>query len=209
MSCLPSLDKIAGKYSERWSHLPTLIERVDLTNATAKEDIPDRCKSLCESVLKDVLVFSGTNTDTEVVSMRNMSDLATATRRVLAFENQEDSLVASEVRYIYELRNDLTTGGHGQGGRRQVDLINSVDPDQTQRILAVTDSLLTMLVVQCERQFPQQLEESTIRDRSYDEFLDSNYGPFVINSEDYYASDVLFNLNPKGYDEGKGAYNDF
>lgn len=202
MSSLPSLDKMAGKYSERWGHLSTLIERVDLTNATAKEDIPDRCKSLCESILKDILVISKEKTDVEVAAIRNMSDLAALTRSVLGFETQEDALVSSEIRYLNELRNDLTTGGHGQGGRRHVELINSVDTDKIQRILAVTDALLFSLITQCQRQFPQEIEDAIIRNKSFDDYLDSNFNSVTIGQEEYFASDILYNLNPEGYKEG-------
>lgn len=205
MSCLPSLNQIAGKYAHRWAVLDDEIQRLNLSQSSAKYEVVDRCKTLCESVLKEILLVTNTKSESEVDSMK-IPELTGLVCNMLNIGDEEDKLIKAESTYISETRNSSGTVGHGFGLQRQAAIREAVDDDQVNRVLAVTDSLLTTLVMHCEREFPQQEEEAIIRDTNYDNFLDERYDPIMINSEEYYASDILYMQNPDAYEKGKEEY---
>lgn len=200
MSCLPSLDNIAFRYSSRWEQLAEEIKRVELVIQLSPEEVCDKCKNLCESVMKEILANIHGFTDEQLDGM-GLTDLMPQITDVLNFDDIEKKLVNSEVTYLYEVRNSFGTAGHGRRLGLQADIRSGVDADKNTRILSVTDSLLTTLVTIFEGQFPEAESVTFTRKPYIDAYLDDNFGSISIGEEDYYASEILYGLNPEEYSE--------
>ena len=115
---LPRLVKIITDHPKRWSGLQDEIRRFDLALATAPDEIPDKCKTLAEIVLKTILVDSGEKTDVECDSM-DMEGLKVCVCQKLSLISTEDLLIKAELTYINSTRNDFGVTCHGRSLLRQ------------------------------------------------------------------------------------------
>lgn len=204
MSCLPSLSNCVLRHPERWAGLTDEIRRIDLVLTTSPEEVKDKCKTLCESVIKTMLVASGTKTEEEC-EYADMNGLKNWTCAFLILEDRDEKVVKAEITYLYESRNNAGTGGHGRSLQRQREIRERVDERENERYLSVTDSLLSDLVNRYEKQYPGE-EQEELRDERYDEWLDEAYGSFNILEASYAASEVLYRVDPTAYAEGFEQY---
>lgn len=203
MSCLPNLNKIAGQHSERWGALGSEIRRVDLILNTAPEEIPDKCKTLCESILKSILIDQKLKTeeDTEAINMEGLKALVL---EHLPLEETDKSIIRAQIDFIVTRRNNSGVGGHGRSIQRQSQLRSEVCTRDVEYVLAITDSLTSFIVDFFEEKFP--VKNDSERFGLYDEFLDSTYEIVNIEGNEFSPSEIMFYANPAGY---KKAAQDF
>lgn len=202
---LPRLVKIITDHPKRWSGLQDEIRRFDLALATAPDEIPDKCKTLAEIVLKTILVDSGEKTDVECDSM-DMEGLKVCVCQKLSLISTEDLLIKAELTYINSTRNDFGVTGHGRSLLRQSEIRNNVDPQKNEHLMQLVDNLLTQIILVYEQKFPAADNPLEPNDK-YDEEINSTNDKIVINGIEYLPSEVLFNVDPDTYRSGLAEYN--
>ncbi len=200
MSCLPNLSSITLIHPQRWSSLETEIRRVDLVLSTAPEEIRDKCKTLCETVMKTIIISALVATEQECEAM-NMDGLKTLVCRALALEDEDLVVTKAEILFLTRARNRSGMAGHGRSLQRQGELRGVVDERGNERLLGMTDTLLGNLIHQFEKKFPLA-QESPGRNNDYDIYLDAVFGKLIINDTEYVASDILYEVDPIAYEEG-------
>jgi hypothetical protein len=196
MSCLPNLNRIAGLHSLRWGGLAEEIRRTDLALTTTPEEVIDKCKTICESVLKSILVEQKIKSEDETEKI-DMEGLKVLLLEHLPFEEVDRNLIRSEIDFIVRLRNQSGVGGHGRSLQRQTELRLQIDPKRNERALLTVDSLLTFLIQFFEDTYP--INDSNERFEVYDEYLDTTYDPVDIEGLQYTASEIVSNTNPEWY----------
>lgn len=203
MSSMPNLSNCVLRHPERWAGLTDETRRIELVISTAPEEVKDKCKTLCESVLKTMLVSSSVKTEPECESA-DMNALKTWSCELLELSESDAKIVKAEVTYLYEGRNRDGIGGHGRSLQRQREIRDEVDERENERYLSVCDSLLADLIYRFERRFPVTAKNA--RNKDFDESLDSMHGPFDILTETYSASEIVYGLSPDIYQAALNEY---
>lgn len=191
----------------RWSALATEIRRIDLVLNTTPDEVPDKCKTLCEIVLKSILVFSKAKTDDECDSM-TMENLKELVCQTLSLTDAEKDLVKAEILFLARSRNVRGTAGHGRSLQRQQEIRDSANEKDNDRFLSVSDSLIPFLIETFEAQYPEP-HEKLERSESFDAYLDSEFGTIQIYDAHYPASDVLHEVDPLGYELGLKSFSEY
>jgi len=196
MSNLPSLSNCVLRHPERWSGLSDEVRRIELVITTAPEEIKDKCKTLCDTVLKTMLISSGTKTELEC-DHSDMNNLKAWSSELLELNQRDGKLVKAEITFLYEGRNSGGISGHGRSLQRQHEIRSGVNDRENERYLSVCDSLLSDLIYRFEAKYPTVSVND--RNQEFDASIDSDCGPFSVLSETYTASEVLYNLSPDIY----------
>lgn len=200
MSSMPKLHAVS--YG-RWQGLAAEVRRMDLALSTTPDEVMDKCKTLCEMVLKSILVFAGSKTDDECDSM-NMENLKALVCQTLSLTDAEKDLVKAEITFLVRSRNALGTAGHSRSLQRQLQIRELVNEKDNERALSVADSLLPHLIDRFEVEYPEP--ETLERNDNFDTHLDGAFGKIKIYDTDYAASDVLHELDPVAYTAGLSEF---
>lgn len=204
MSSVPKLYAIS--YG-RWQGLGDEVRRLDLVVNTTPDEVTDKCKTLCEMVLKSILVFAGAKTDDECDSI-DMEGLKMLVCQTLSLDSAEADLIKAEITFLARSRNTRGTAGHGRSLQRLRELRELANEKDNERILGIADSLLPYLIDKFETQYPEP-EKTLERDSSYDTYLDIAFGKIKIYDMEYPASDVLHELDPVAYATGFKDFSEF
>ncbi len=206
MSSLTGLSIIALKYPDRWGAITNEISRIDLALATTKEEVSDKCKTLCETVLKTVLVITKTKTEEECESL-GMEALKPLVCNLLKLAEADKKLFNAEITYLQNTRNNDGTGGHGRSLQRQAEIRSSINENELDHLISLTDSLVTTIVHRFEEKFPSAEAGNRLKnDANYENFIDSQHEATVINGVHYAASEILYSTDPTAYATGLAEF---
>jgi len=206
MSSLTRLSIIALKYPSRWSSITNEISRIDLALATTKEEVSDKCKTLCETVLKTVLVITETKTEEECESL-GMEALKSLACDLLKLAEADKKLFNAEITYLQNVRNNDGTGGHGRSLQRQEEIRSSINENELDHLISLTDSLVATIVHRFEEKFPSAKVGSSFKnDANYESFIDSQNKATMINGVRYAASEILYSTDPTAYASGLAEF---
>lgn len=189
----------------RWSEFSIFIDRIESSRDQDFSLAFENAKALLESVCKEICKSCGK----ELSPQSSMNGIVKTSFSALGFSTSEISVrisgsLASIGQVIGELRNDIGVTGHGRT-MEELRQRNSKVDELTKDFLF--DSIKTIIIFlirsfeykQSNNMNTQEKEQENERNKDFDEFLDENYGEFVMGDYSYTASQILFAVDSEAY----------
>lgn len=189
----------------RWSEFSIFVDRIESSRDQDFSLAFENTKALLESVCKEICKSCGK----ELSTQSSMNGIVKTSFSALGFSNSEISArisgsLASIGQVIGELRNDIGITGHGRTVEelRQRNLkIDELTKD------FLFDSIKTIIIFfirsfeyrQINQEKSLEKEQINERNKKFDDFLDENYGEFVMGDYSYTASQILFAVDSEAY----------
>lgn len=189
----------------RWSEFSIFVDRIELSRAQDFSLAFENAKALLESVCKEICKSYGK----ELSAQSSMNGIVKTSFSALGFSNSEISTrisgsLANIGQVIGELRNDIGATGHGRTVEELRQRNLKVD-ELTKDFLF--DSIKTIIIFlirsfeykQLDNINASEKEQHKEKNKEFDEFLDENYGEFVMGNYSYTASQILFAVDSEAY----------
>lgn len=198
MNPLVLLKSICDRYP-RWVPLMSDLRSFGLISSTLPEQVSDKCKTLAETTLKNILTFSKAFAVDEVEGF-DMTKLTNEVVRVLEFSTYEERLFRAQLIFLSEVRNSSGTAGHGRSFVTQERIRAEIDESLNERIIRVVDPCLAGLVEIFEKKFPTTDSKSEYdQNEDFNSSYDEDHPEIVLDELSFKASFVLYSCDPVAY----------
>jgi hypothetical protein len=198
MNPLILLKSICDRYP-RWVPLMSDLRSLGLISSTLPEQVSDKCKTLAETTLKNILTFSGAFAVDEVEAF-DMVKLTNEVVKILDFSTYEEKLFRAQLIFLTEIRNSSGTAGHGRAFVTQERIRAEIDESLNERIIRVVDPCLAGLVEIFENKFPTQNTKSEYeQNEDFNSAYDDDHLDIVLDELSFKASFVLYSCDPVAY----------
>lgn len=189
----------------RWSECSIFVDRIESSRTQDFSLAFENAKALLESVCKEICKSCGK----ELSTRSKMNGIVRASFSALGFSNSDisssiSSSLASIGDIVGKLRNDICVTCHGRTVEELRERNLKVD-ELTKDFLL--DSIKTIIIFlirsfeykQLDNIDTSEKEQENERNKEFDEFLDENYGEFVMGDYSYTASQILFAVDSEAY----------
>jgi len=201
---MDKLRKIIEEHGD-WSELQVYIERIETYVDSDFSLCFDNAKSLLESVGKEICFKNGK----VLAANSKMNGVMKQTFSAMGFTNndmvrQMSSSLATIGQQVGNLRNDITSAGHGRTVEEIKQRNNLVDIFTRDFLLSSIETVCAFLI-QCHESKKEQIspEENEIiypeNEQEFNDFWDETYSEFVMGDYSYAASEILFNVDRQAY----------
>ena len=195
----------------RWEPLIEYITRIEGFLHTDFSICVENAKSLLESIAKEICKQKGQPLEgSESVgrvlgySFGCLGYPATATIR------QIGSAVANVGQQMGNFRNEIGATAHGKTLEELANRQNSIHELTGNFLLESTDIVCCFLIEAFESDTPLkpiEIELEYQENEEFNEFWDEQYGEFSMGDYSFFASEILFNNDPKAYKDELNSYN--
>lgn len=208
------LKKVISEYGH-WDGLSQYIDRIEAYNETDFSQAFGNCKTLLESVGKEICNKRGK----ELASNPSMNSVVRSAFSSMGFTNstiiqQISKSLGTLAQNIGELRNEIDPNAHGKT-MEELRLRNSrVDILTREFLIDTVETVSVLLIRTFETQESRTPTEKLIDSLAYlesedfNEYLDDSFGEFSMGKLSYPASEILFNVDKQAYVTEYKIFND-
>lgn len=189
----------------RWSEFIIFVDRIESSRDQDFSLAFENAKALLESICKEICKSCGK----ELSTQSSMNGIVKTSFSALGFSNSETSVrisssLASIGQVIGDLRNDIGVTGHGRTVEELRQRNSKLDELTKDFLFDSIKTIIIFLIRSFEYKRISQveyLEKESLNERNkkFDDFLDENYGEFVMGDYSYSASQILFSVDSEAY----------
>jgi hypothetical protein len=208
---MQKLKRVIKQYG-RWADLSIYIDRIEAHIDSDFSHALENAKAMLETIGKEICKTK----NVEIEATASINSILKKAFTAIGYSNnnlatQISSALATIGQKMGELRNEIGSTSHGMSLKELKERNNKIDSLTREFLIDSTVIVACFLIRNFENENPRMpiIRKTELRffeQEDFNNFLDENYGEFVIGEYSYLASEILYNVDYPAYMTEHKAY---